>query len=146
MIAGRVRIWKKAPFLRLLVPLIIGIILQWQLQLPATLSWSVFSISLAALFTGFLLPQFTRFRFTALSGVAVAFIFLSFGSLLICYKDVRRDPKWFGNYYNGNNLISVRLTEPLVEKTNSYKAIATVTSVGAEGKKFPTSGEVIIYF
>jgi len=126
--------------------LIIGIILQWQFQFPAKLSWFVFSFFVLLLFTGFLLQGFARFRWNALSGVAVAFVFLSLGSLLTWYKDVRHNSAWFGNYYNEPGLISVRLTESPAEKTNSYRSIANVTSVEVEGRTISTTGYLVVYF
>jgi len=146
MIAVRIPVWKKAPFLRLLSPLIIGIILQWQFQLPVKLSWFVFSLSMLVLFLRFLLPGFTKFKWNALSGITIGLIFLSLGSLLAWYNDIRHNPSWFGNYYNENNFISVRLTAPPVEKANSYKAVATVRAVNRGSKNFSTSGDLIIYF
>jgi competence protein ComEC len=146
MISGRIPVWKKAPFLRLLSPLIIGITIQWQLQLPVELSCVVFSFSILLLFLGSLFPGFTKFKWKALSGITIGLIFLSLGSLLAWYKDIRNNPSWFGNYYNENNFISVRLTTPPIEKTNSYKVAATVTAVNSGGKKISTDGGVIIYF
>jgi competence protein ComEC len=146
MIANRVPVWKNAPFIRLLIPLVIGIILQWQFQFPIGVSWYVFSISIILLFTDFLLPRFTKFKWNALSGIAIGFIFLSLGSLLTWYKDIRHNPSWFGNYYSENNFISARLTESPVEKTNSYKTAAIITSVNDEIKKNLTTGDLIIYF
>src|SRR5258706_10824861 len=146
MIANRVPIWKRAPFLRLLIPMIIGIILQWQFQWAVKVNWCVFSTSAILLFTGFLLPRFARFRWNALSGVAIGFVFLSLGSLLTWYKDVRHNSAWFGNYYNETGLISVRLTESPVEKTSSYKSVVSVTSLEVGGGKISTIGGLVVYF
>ena len=146
MIAGRIPVWKKTPFLRLLVPLLIGIVLQWQFQLPVTLSWFVFSFSILFLFLGWSLPRFMRFKWRALPGIMIGLIFLSLGSLLVWYKDIRHNPSWFGNHYSGNNSISVRLTGIPAEKTNSYKVVATVTAVNCGKKNLSTTGDLIIYF
>jgi len=146
MIVGSIPIWKKAPFLRLLVPFIFGIILQWQFQFPVRFGWYVFSISLLLFLFSFLLPQFTRFKWSALSGVAIAFTFLSLGSLITWYKDVRHDATWFGKNYKYKDPVVVRLTEAPVEKINSYKAIATVIAVNDEQKNFSTTGDLVIYF
>lgn len=146
MIAGRVPVWKKSPFLRILIPLIAGIILQWQFQFPVRLGWLVFSISFTGLILGFLLPRFTRFRWNILSGFAIGFLFLSLGCLLTWYKDVRHDNSWFGKYLKDNSTIVARLTESPVEKTNSYKAAATIISVSNGAKTVSTTGDIIIYF
>jgi len=62
MIAPRIPIWKKAPFLRLLIPLVIGIILQWQYQLTVKISWYVLTISIIFLLAFFLLRGFIKFK------------------------------------------------------------------------------------
>src|SRR5207247_3189138 len=98
MFKSKVAIWKKSPFLRLLIPLMTGILIQWQFQFPVRLAWHFFSGSILLLIAGFLFPAFTKFRLNLLDGVAVIFIFLSLGSLLACYKDTRQQSSWFGTY------------------------------------------------
>ena len=118
--------WKQTPFIRLLLPLIIGIILQWYCQLPTVL-WSIliaFSLILQTVFS--LFSFFRRYRLAWLAGLGVILLFISIGALLTWFHDIRHDKKWLGNYYAGNDAIIVSLDEPLVEKAKSLKANASV--------------------
>src|SRR5436190_10732963 len=146
MFTNRVAIWKKAPFIRFLSPLIAGIILQWYSHCDAHLAWSVFALSIVLSLLSFSLSQFRRLQFSILNGIAVAMLFFSLGSLLTWYKDIRHNPAWIGHHYRpGDNLIIV-LQEPLVEKTNSYKALATVIAARRNARSYSLCGNLIIYF
>lgn len=142
----RVANWKKAPFLRFLSPLIAGVVLQWYLELDVQVAWFTLLFSIVLSILAFFLPQFRRFQFSMLHGIAVTIIFLSLGSLLTWYKDIRHDPHWMGHHYcQGDTLIGV-LQEPLVEKANSYKAVATVKALCRDHRYYSVCGNVIIYF
>jgi competence protein ComEC len=73
-------------------------------------------------------------------------LFLSIGAFLVWSNDIRHDDKWFGTNYTPGAILQVRLNEPLVEKTNSYKAVATIQLVHSNKTWENTKGEVIIYF
>ena len=137
---------KKAPFTRLLLPLIAGIITQWELQLTLKIWIPVFSISLLLLLISFLLPAFEKFRYTAINGFLIAIIFFSIGAGLAWYKDIRHNNLWLGNLYKETNSLLVTLEEPLSEKTKSYKAIASVQALTDNQEIFPVKGKIIIYF
>ena len=139
-------IWKKAPFIRFLIPLIAGIILQWNFQWALKILWAVFSLSIFFLAISFLLTSYRRYKLAVINGVAIAIIFVSLGSLLVWYQDIRHNPRSYGNRYkNGDNVIAI-LKEPLVEKANSYKAVATIAAIGKNNEFTATEGDAIIYF
>ena len=139
-------IWKKAPFIRFLVPLIAGIILQWNFQWPLEILWGVLSFSIVFLGVSFLLTNYSRYRLAVTNGVAIIFIFLSLGSLLVWYKDIRHNPGSYGNRYKKSDDVIAILQEPVVEKANSYKAVATITAIGENNQFTATKGDAIIYF
>src|SRR5690349_21680410 len=139
-------VWKKAPFIRALIPLIAGIILQWNFQWPLTILSGVFISSLILPGVSFLLTSYRRYKLAVLTGGAIAGIFLSLGSLLVWYKDVRHHAVAYVNLYkNGDRVIAI-LQEPPVEKANSYKALARIAAVGISKEFKETTGNAIIYF
>ena len=142
----RISIWKKIVFIRFLIPLIAGILLQWNLQLPVSYSWYLLGASLLFLFISFFYSNYSRYRLAIINGIAITFIFLSLGSLGTWYKDTRHHADWFGKYYKPGDFVKLTLEEPLVEKENSYKALATITAVKKNDKLFSTNGNVIVYF
>lgn len=139
-------IWKKIPFLRLLAPLIIGIILQWYWQLPTALGWILFTVSLLTSLVYFLLPVINKFQFSSIGGLSVSLLFFSIGAILTWQKDIRNNKNWIGHHYQLKDAILVTLDEPLVEKTKSYKATASISCLFNNGRKQIVQGKVILYF
>lgn len=138
--------WKKAPFVRFLLPLIAGIFLQWEFQFPVLIWWYVLSICVTGLIIFFFIPFLKRFRLSLLSGIIIGILFLAIGALLVWHKDIRHNKQWLGNFYKENQTLVATLDEPPVEKTKSVKADATVNALIDDGKKIPVKGKIIIYF
>jgi len=146
MFGSYITIWKNAPFIRFLLPLMMGIILQWHFRLAVQHLWIVFVLSLFLLCPSFLLPSSYRYKFSIMNGVAVIIMFFTLGSLFVYYKDIRHDHAWYGNYYKTGDLVLVTFLEPPVEKANSYKALATVTALKEDNRFISSKGNVILYF
>src|SRR6266498_1420516 len=126
-------VWKKAPFIRLLLPMAMGIILQWQFRLAVQILWILYVLSFLLLFLSFLLSYFNLFKLAIINGIAVIIIFFTLGGLFVYYKDIRHNPAWYGDQYKTGDLVVATLQEPPVEKSNSYKALATVTALKEPG-------------
>ena len=141
-----VHFWKKTPFIRLLIAMIAGIIIQWRFQINVTVWWFVFVICIIAVVIFFFIPFFNRYRLGILNGIAACLLFFSIGSLLVWYKDVRHDDKWLGNFYTEKDALVATLAEPPIEKTKSIKADAIVSYLLKNGKSIPVKGKIIIYF
>lgn len=146
MLLPVVPIWKHAPFIRLLIPLMIGIILQWYLPL------SVKSISIIAGITVlfFLLAQCLRgyllFLHKWIYGFALMTILLLLGAVITHFKNITHQQNWFGHLYNDSTAVVAVLSEPLIEKNKSYKADAAVYALIRDGSVVQTKGNIIIYF
>ena len=138
--------WKKAPFVRLLIPLVGGIILQWNFQLNAATWFLIFGISFLLIAGYFFIPFFNRFRFGFISGIAAGMLFLSIGALLAWHKDIRHNRNWLGHKLKVDHVLLAVLDEPLVEKTRSYKAIASARFILDNGKPVAAEGKIILYF
>ncbi|MFT3950181.1 MAG: ComEC/Rec2 family competence protein [Agriterribacter sp.] len=139
-------VWKEAPFIRLLIPLMAGIIFQW--YYPVLVSTLI--ISGLSCFIFFFLFSFSKgyllFRHKWLLGVLLMSIFFFAGALLVHFKNITHQQKWFGNAYKEKAAIIAVLNEPLVEKNKSYKAVATVLAV-VDGKKIiQAKGDIMLYF
>lgn len=139
-------IWKKAPFIRLLLPLITGIIFQWYLQISEWAAWVAFVLALVISITGFFLRDYLRYRLTMINGTAVIVIFLSLGCLLTSFKDIRNDEKWFGKNYEASDAVKIILQEPLIEKTHSQKATASVVALRKSNGVVSACGKIVVYF
>jgi competence protein ComEC len=141
-----IHIWKNAPFIRFLIPLMAGIILQWHLQIQLIVLWIVCGITLTILASFFVLPFFQRYKLSAINGLAITILFISVGGLLAWYKDIRHDKNWFGSNYSNQVALVLTLQENPVEKTKSYKANASVDFILKDDTSIKTNGSLIIYF
>lgn len=146
MLQPVVPIWKQAPFLRLLPPLILGIIFQWYLPLSVSAIGCIagFSILLFAVFQR--MQGYARFLYRWIPGLAISVMLLMFGAFITQFSNVTYQQNWFGHRYQTGASIVAVLAEPLVAKNKSYKAKADVISVLQNDSLIPASGAVIIYF
>src|SRR3954466_3501216 len=90
--------WAKAPFFRLLICLIAGILLQWYLQLPLLYLFVGSGIALFAVISYFLLPFQIKFRLSSFNGIAINLLLLFSGALLVWFNDPRHGQDWIGRY------------------------------------------------
>lgn len=146
MLLPVVPVWKHAPFIRLLIPLMLGIMLQWYSPL------SVKSIATIAGVTVlfFLVVQLFRGYFLYLHkwayGIALMTLFLLFGAAITHTSNITHRQNWFGHLYNDSTVVVAVLSEPLIEKNRSYKANATVYALMRNNSMAKTRGSIIIYF
>ncbi len=141
-----VHIWKKIPFLRLLLPLIAGIIFQWHFQIDLSV-WKIFILFFGIIFCNFfLLPLFHKFKNSWITGVCISFIFFSIGAILTRQNDIRFNKNWFNNHYKQNETLLVTLTENPVEKPKSLKANANVNLIKNGKTLKEIEGKIIVYF
>ncbi len=136
---------KKYPFIRLLLPLICGIILEWyfQFSLKAILISSLSTVVALAIIGFFSVSQ--KFLLRWLNGILIMLLFGTIGSLVTYAKDIRHQSDWIGNYYKPGDLLLITLEEPLVEKDNSYKALTSVTAIKHD-TWINTQGKILVYF
>ena len=141
-----VPIWKKAPFIRLLIPLTLGILLQWYLLIPfsaAILGFICFGIAYC-LFLFF--PLVVRFKLQALQALIINLLIVCLGLIITWQKDIRNSSDWLGNYYQAQDHLVVRIDEPLQQKQKSYKAHGYVESIVKNDTIIDCKGKLILYF
>lgn len=139
-------VWKKAPLLRLLLPFVAGIMLQWYIQvLLPVIIFSLISFCISWLLF-FLLPLSIRFKLQPLHGFILYLVLVSFGLLITWQKDMRHDKDWYGNAYKEGDYLLVHIDEPLIEKTKSFKADGYVEAVVQNDKMVPCNGKLLLYF
>ena len=141
-----IHIWKKAPFIRFLIPTILGILLQWYLQVHPDLLWILFLLSLIITLCFFFIPFFERYKLSGANGLSIAGMFIAIGGLLSWHKNIHHDKDWFGSKYENGNALIVTLKEEVVEKMKSLKAIASVKHMLKNDSWIKTTGTIILYF
>src|SRR5688500_13528108 len=128
MPAQRLYLWNRAPAIRLLLPLMAGIVGQWYVAYSLSFLLIAFvDFALLLLVISFL-PLRQQFSFKSFSGGLLMLLLAVAGALLVWWNDVRNSSEWIGNHHH--NWVQVTLQEPVVEKKASYKAWATIDAAG----------------
>ena len=73
-------------------------------------------------------------------------ILLLFGATITHFKNITHQQNWFGHLYNDSTAVVAVLSEPLIEKSKSYKADAAVYALIRDDSMVQTKGNIIIYF
>ena len=109
---------RKIPFARLMVSLMTGIGLQWQLQVGILWLTLFFACSIFVIIDYSLLPISLKYRFAILSGSLISFTLIISGAVLVWINDVRHDDAWIGHHSKRSDLLMAVIEEPLIEKAN----------------------------
>lgn len=138
-------VWKEAPFLRLLIPYICGIQVQWYFKIPGAVSYSgaVFSCILLLLFSQTNIAS--RFKRYWLFGILLNFSFFSAGLMLTFFKDGLNNPASITRLYVDNSIVVANLEEPLSEKPKSFKALASIQVIQTTYSLSFQKGNILIY-
>jgi len=136
---------KNFPFLRFFLLLIAGIIFQWYLKINLT-AIIIFTCSiLFLLFAFYFLPLSKKFVFAKIRGVLFLLLFFSVGMFVTWQQNIHNNIKWYGKIYKPADEILVTIREPLVEKPNSYKALANITAIYKNRVWVASTGNVLLY-
>jgi competence protein ComEC len=139
-------IWKLAPFLRLLVPLISGILAEN--YFPVSVRFPVLMF-----FSSFLLLMFcNRMRFSNFfgsawtAGFAIQTAFYSFGSLLVHIHSDIQVGQTACYSRDQSNLLLLRVLSDPVQKQNTFKTVAMVSWLIKNQTCFFENEKILIYF
>jgi len=142
----KIFIWKKAPFLRLLLPVITGILAGYYFKVEVGII-VIIAIILSFAFLIFnLLPLVYRFKLQAVNGIIITAFFITAGVFLTWNKDACNHPDWYGKKYDGSSYIIATISEPPVEKSKSYKSSANVEAIIKNDSVYPVTGKLLLYF
>lgn len=140
--------WETAPFFRLLLPLIAGILAYQyvhfsinELRLPLVITISI-SFSL------FTTASFIRNNTTLIhtSRLGLAFTSLTLIAWLLCYyADIRNDKLWFGHTIDRSEAYVVRVNNDPEPKERTYKISVSVLYSLSGQKISPSKGQALMY-
>jgi len=105
----KIPIWKQAPSIRLIIPLIAGIILQWYLSFSILyillcVGCFLLAVFLFTYFSSGILYRLFRFR-----GISIHLLLISFGMLLTWQKDARHQSNWYGHYLTDSSKLWLKI-------------------------------------
>ena len=137
---------KKMPFVRLLIALATGIVLQWYLSLSPVVLAGALAVGLCSYVSFLFLSSYRRFRLQWLRGVCVLVMLSALGGLLGYSKNPLHQKDNYSRVYQSGDAIVATVAEALLSKPKTYKANATITAVYHNQKYLPATGTVIVYF
>ena len=142
----RVPVWKQIPFLRLLIPLVAGILLQWYFHFPVPSLVSLILISLLLLAASSRFNLLFRYRYRLVEGALVAILICTLAMFLVHRHQQPYRSNWYGNVLGQGSRLLLVVDEVPVRKTNSYKAVAKVKAVVKDSSVILSSGKILLYF
>jgi competence protein ComEC len=137
---------KKIPFVRLLIFLMVGIIMQWYLQFSIASLLIAGCVCLLLIILFYFLPSSKKFMLRWFQGIVILFLFGVAGAIITYTKDIRHHQNWVGKVYLKGSLVKATIEEPLVNKDKSYKALASVDAIKTNGIWKSAEGKILVYF
>ena len=137
------RVFSEVPFLRLILPFSLGILLGFATQLERDFLIVVFIFLLIVICADLVLKISSKFSREWIYGIILQLILFVSGLIVV---DLKRSASDYRDHLNGNDLIIADLVEFPEEKPNTYKAIARVRAVKNQGSWKQTGGRCLIYF
>lgn len=139
-------IWQTAPFVRLLIPFIAGVLIGYYCSIStnAIQILAIFSVLLLLIFP--ILSLTEKFRWRYLSGIAIHLLMVLFGAGLCNHQDIQKNCDWIGYHYQLNDPVLVCIQESLTQKTKSCKSIGKIIAVQHQKKWIKAKGYLLLYF
>lgn len=141
------KVWTRFPFVRLLFPLIAGILLCDLYSYHGYLLQWLVLVPLPVLF-GFLFlkPRFSTYRSRWIFGVLISIQVLFLGYYLSLLENRQLHYNHFSGFRNSEAPVySAYLLEPPQVRANSAKLILSVNKVIADGKAYKVSGKLLAF-
>jgi len=138
--------WKQMPFVRIIIPFVLGIVAQWYARPPVSIAIILFVLSALLIVFISLLPVRWMFRMRSWQGLLLHIAMAALGALAVYKQDARNNKDWIGHFYNDTSAVIVTLQEPLQEKPKSYKAEAAISYQKTSNGWQPVTGKIILYF
>lgn len=139
--------WERAPFARLLLPLVAGIFTYCSFDAAGPYLPVIMPVAGMA---GLVLQYIFNFRSTTrinnrLSFVLVHTTLFCLGWLCAYTADIRNHPHWFGHHTGKADGWLARITDRPEEKEKTWKLEVEVINVVENGKAKPTHGNAFVY-
>lgn len=138
-------IWKQAPFLRLILPLIAGILSEYYFGIANQTAWVILILCVGVLIAFNFSVLFIQFKYAWINGLCIQFIFFSLGLLLLNKNNITLDENWVIKHYQPNHYMLVKVEEPLITKPKTFKTTASIMSIGRPGNFRKVKGKILLY-
>lgn len=138
--------WTDIPMFRLIIPFIIGIVIEKLYHIPAFFYIVTLVVGFILLAVYERIDIYKKFVYRMFSGWAIWLALIGLGGIITHSKNLQNNPTSIYNQYKPFDIIQVLIKEPLIERSNSYKAIGQVLYIDKDDRWQQTTGDIIIYF
>jgi competence protein ComEC len=138
-------VWKRSPLLQILLPLLVGILLQIHVGINwrYALIWTVVFLVLWCYF-GFVFK--VKFNHRWLHGFIIHGVLIGVGVLLTIVKDPRLNERHINNIpIDSYDFIEVRVAEAPILKSKSYKSVVEVLATWQGEERMNAQGDFLLY-
>ncbi|SEW12892.1 competence protein ComEC [Chitinophaga sp. YR573] len=136
---------KRAPFVRLILPFSVGIVLQSYMPLLPVVLWGTCCLSGIILLALSRLALWVQFTYGWIKGVVIHLLVIAVGCLVMSYADIRHSGHYFASFLRSSDLLLVTVQEPLQEKPRSYKTVVRVDGIVRGDSLLPAKGNLLVY-
>src|SRR5690349_3806212 len=98
MAVVEIPVWREAPFIRLIVPFIAGILVEHYFPIKVIAWWMVISFSIFTLAFFLFLTSANQLRFRWIPGLFVHLLIFSSAACISFHHDIRNQPLWIGHF------------------------------------------------
>jgi len=141
--------WSKAPFVRILIPFIAGLLIYRSGWMIACHSWilpSLLALLLASAAWIFIFKSLNTYKTRFLQGAVIIYCILSFGWLTAHYSDIRNHKDFIGNLPKNQPVELILKIDNTVEQKNSnMKTTAAALAVRNDSGWTRCSGKILLY-
>jgi competence protein ComEC len=137
---------KGNPMVRVFIFIAAGILWQWYQPFSWFLWCSLLLGSLILLPALYFFPLSIQYKYSWCSGILLFTGCVATGALLTWKQDIRNDKNWFANVTAPDCQMVFTLKEDLVEKANSFKAVAAADTIICGNALQKIDGKIILYF
>ena len=139
-------IWKRAPFIRLTIPFICGIIIRHYSENPVFIGVALLIIAMAGITAFSFLPVEKKYLNYHIRGVLINVLMLASGMVIAAARDPFANARLVENFKEDGAVISATIIEPLTEKPATWRAMARMTSIRNGDRLLFPHVKMILYF
>ncbi|MBC8033490.1 MAG: ComEC/Rec2 family competence protein [Chitinophagaceae bacterium] len=137
-------LWKEAPFIRYLIPFATGITCQWNRPFPIRIILYSILAALALFVVVNGSHLYRRFYWYCMSAASIYVLFFLLACLLVFLGDIRNDKNWIGYKNAKNAVLLVRVRDPPLEKTVSYRVTTNIEGIILNDSVKAASGTITL--
>ena len=139
-------LWKEAPFIRLVIPFIAGIIAEYFLKTDPLIYWEILCCSFFGILLFSCLKLSFRFKFIFIYGLLINILFIGIGGLVSYSNNSSPKATVVENLIKDSPVFIITITQPASIKPKSFKTEASITAIQNKNFCIGPSTNIIVYF